>query len=98
MRPCLLRKESSLGTGPFSRYQATSYFLCQVFADIPTQSPFLFQLMAASAILATMRYLIIFVACLFVSGSMAFIFIRFLKRLRQIEEEKWGSKASHRQS
>lgn len=38
------------------------------------------------------RYLIIGLACLFVSGSMAYILIRFLRRLRQIEEEKWGKK------
>jgi hypothetical protein len=39
-----------------------------------------------------LRYLAMIVACFFVGGSMALILTKFLRRLRKIEEEKWGKK------
>jgi hypothetical protein len=32
------------------------------------------------------------VTCFFVGGSMALILTRFFRRLREIEEKKWGKK------
>jgi len=45
------------------------------------------------------RYAIMFLACVFVSGSMAFILTWYLRKLRKIEEDKWGKNAAkHQQS
>jgi hypothetical protein len=38
-----------------------------------------------------MRYLLMVVLSLVVTGAMGGILIRFFRRLRQIEKERWGS-------
>ena len=56
--------------------------------------PFLLWMASSSSYsTATMlRYLAMLITCLFVGGAMALILVRFLRRLRKIEEDKWGKK------
>ena len=39
-----------------------------------------------------LRYVAMIITCIFVGGSMAVILTKFFRRLREIEEKKWGKK------
>ena len=39
-----------------------------------------------------LRYVAMIITCFFVGGSMALILTKFLRRLRDIEQKRWGKK------
>jgi len=39
-----------------------------------------------------LKFVAMIITCLFVGGGMALILMKFLRRLREIEEKKWGKK------
>lgn len=47
---------------------------------------------ATYSVLIMVRYALMAVTCIFVTGAMAFILTWFTRRLQRIEEDRWGAK------